>query len=298
MFDVEKFVGGLHEYIERAFSPVLQRLAVLEDREAQRGEKGDPGASGERGFTGYTGAQGEKGDAGERGLQGEKGEPGVNGRDADPIDAKDIVAELLGGPEIKTLVDLHVAEAVEKFFGANPVQHGKDGRDGKDGAQGLPGDRGEKGETGSDGIGQAGAMIDRDGCLIITTTKGEAVKLGVVVGRDGATGKDGADFTDATFDYDGVRTLTIKGRGGEITKTLPVPIDRGYWAEGKSAEKGDIFTESGSAWIALRDTKAKPGHESKEDWRLFARKGKDGVDGRNGRDLGPAPPVKLGGGNA
>jgi hypothetical protein len=43
----------------------------------------------------------------------------------------------------------------------------------------------------------------------------------------------------------------------------------------------------------LRDTKAKPCTENKDDWRLFARKGRDGTDGRNGRDLGPPEPVKL-----
>lgn len=134
---------------------------------------------------------------------------------------------------------------------------------------------------GKDGVGLAGAVIDRDGALVVTLTSGETKNLGPVVGRDG---KDGADFADFDITYDGDRTITIKGRGGDITKRVPMPLDRGYWREGLACEKGDIVTEGGSAWIALRDTKAKPALEHKEDWRLFARKGRDGKDGKNGID--------------
>lgn len=62
--------------------------------------------------------------------------------------------------------------------------------------------------------------------------------------------------------------------------------------------KADIVTHNGNAWIALRDTKGKPTVESKEDWRLFARKGRDGMDGKIVRDTGPIPPVKLSGSDA
>jgi hypothetical protein len=207
----------------------------------------------------------------------EKGEPGPPGRDADPIDVKEVVRELLAAPEIIPIVDLHTAEAVQKYFEANPVRHGKDGDPGKD-AIGEKGDPGEKGEPGADGIGLAGAMIDRDGSLIITTTKGAPINLGCVVGRNGDPGKDGGDFTDAAIEYDGERTLTIRGKGGEIVKRMPIPMDKGYWRESMDSEKADIVTHNGNAWIALRDTKAKPCVENKEDWRLFARKGRDGND--------------------
>ena len=122
----------------------------------------------------------------------------------------------------------------------------------------------------ADVVGLAGAVIDRKGCLNITTTKGETINLGVVVG------KDGADFSDAELDYDGQRGLIIRGKGGQIVKRMPLPMDGGFWREGMSCEKGDIVTNNGSAWLSLRDTKAKPCVENKEDWRLFARKGKDG----------------------
>lgn len=32
MIDVEKFIAGLHEYLARAFRPVVDRLAAVESR--------------------------------------------------------------------------------------------------------------------------------------------------------------------------------------------------------------------------------------------------------------------------
>lgn len=290
MLDPVEFGKAMAAIVREHTAPLLKRIEQLEARQPERGEKGERGEPGPAGI-------GERGEVGPVGEQGKQGEQGAPGRDAEPIDVKEVVAELLSGNEISTIINLHVAEAVQKHFEANPVQNGKDGRDGingKDGERGGPGERGEKGEAGADGVGLAGAMIDRDGCLIVTTTKGAPINLGKVVGADGERGKDGADFTDVSFDYDGSRGLIIRGKGGEIVKKLPIPKDAGYWREGMSAEKGDIVTHAGTAWIAIDDTKSKPCHECK-DWRLFARGGRDGIDGRSGRDLGPAQPVKLNG---
>lgn len=289
MLDPQEFGRAMAGIVKDATAPLLRRIdeldASIKELSAAQPQKGPQG---ERGMDGPQGPQGEKGDPGEQGPQGPAG------KDADPIDVSEVTRELLGMDEVRAMLALLVDEAVAKHFERNPV---RDGRDGKDGERGPQGEQGAKGEPGADGIGLAGAMIDREGCLVITTTKGDAVRLGTVVGKDGhdgAPGKDGADFSSVEFDYDGNRTLTIRGKGGEIVKRLPIPMDRGYWTQGMECQKGDIVTEGGSAWIALRDTKAKPCHENKEDWRLFARKGHDGLDGRHGRDLGPAPPVKLG----
>ena len=152
------------------------------------------------------------------------------------------------------------------------------------------------GEKGADGAGVADLLIDRDGALIATMTDGRMKSLGPVVGKDGRNGengRDGADFTNASLDWEGDRTLVVRGTGGEIRKTLPIPLDAGYWREGMAAEKGDIVTHDGSAWIALKATKSKPGHEAKEDWRLFARKGRDGERGPKGSDGTPPAPIKL-----
>jgi integrin beta 3 len=210
-----------------------------------------------------------------------------------------VARELASLPEIKTVLDLLTAEAVAKHFQANPVRDGKDGAagiNGKDGTAGPQGEKGIDGAVGKDGAGIADLLIDRDGHLVASMTDGRTKNLGPVIGKDGAPGKDGADFTDCGIEYDGERTITVRGKGGEIVRHVAIPLDRGYWSEGKSAERADILTHNGCAWIALRDTKATPCHENKDDWRLMVRKGRDGTDGRNGRDLGPAPPVKLNGG--
>lgn len=203
---------------------------------------------------------------------------------SETLDVAEVVTQVLDRPELKTLVDLQTAESIVNYFTENPVQHGKDGTNG---------------ENGTDGVGLAGAVIDRDGELVVTKTNGEAIKLGRVVGHDGAKGldgKDGADFTDVEIDYDGERGLIIRGKGGEIVKRLPIPIDRGYYRDGMKCEKADVVTEAGSAWIALKDTDTKPA-QGNDAWRMMARKGRDGERGEKGAPFVPPAPVKLGNDN-
>lgn len=250
MIDPVEFGKQMGGIVREAVAPLLKRIELLESRQPERGEKGDPGE---------------------------------NGKDAEPIDVSDVVAELVASDELKMVVDLHVAEAVAKYFAENPVKHGKDGKDGEKGEQGI---QGEKGEKGDDGVGNAGAMIDRDGVLIITTSKGDTIRLGCVVGKDGKDGergKDGADISDVSFEVDG-RVVTVKAKGGEVVKSyaIPVPMDAGYWRDGMKCLTGDVVTHDGSAWIALRDTSEKPTYQAKADWRLFARKGRDGDSNKSG----------------
>lgn len=259
MLDPVEFGKAMGAIVSNAIAPLQKRIEELEARQPVPGEKGDAG------------------------------------KDAEPLDVEAIiagvVAKLLASDKLDTLADLAATEAVAKHFEANPVQHGKEGPQGPQGEKGLDGKDGDKG---ADGIGLAGALVGRDGDLVVTLSNGEVKSLGPVVGKDGdpgRNGKDGADFTTFSLEYDGERTVTIKGDGGEITKRLDLPLDRGYWREGMSLEKSDIVTHDGNAWLALKDTKSKPCIENKDDWRIFARKGRDGKDGRNGIDL--TKPVKL-----
>lgn len=192
-------------------------------------------------------------------------------QDAPPVelDVAEVVKELLATDGVKHIVGMEVAA----YMAENPPPAG------------------EKGDPGQDGAGIADLLIDRDGNLTATFTDGRMKSLGVVVGKDGAPGRDGADFSDVSIDYDGERTITIKGRGGEIVKRVPIPLDRGYWSHGQSHEKGDVVTHNGVAFIAKRDTNAEPKTENSDDWRILARKGRDGKDGRNGIDK--TGPVKL-----
>lgn len=288
MLDPVEFGKAMAAIVRDAQAPLLERIKALEECIAAQPAQGPAGERGPQGEAGQAGERGADGAPGEKGAQGERGEPG---KDAEPIDMAEVIAQVLAGDELKTIVSLEVAAAIATV----KAEPGKDGRDGRDGEDGARGEKGEPGAAGKDGAGVAELLIDRQGCLVATMTDGRMKELGVVVGKDGAPGRDGADFSEASIEYDGERTITIRGKGGLITKRVPVPIDRGYWSQGASAEKGDVFTENGCVWIALRDTKAKPCHENAADWRLMVRKGRDGIDGRNGRDLGPAPPVKLSG---
>lgn len=180
---------------------------------------------------------------------------------------------------------------------------GKNGSDGKDGADGAAGEKGADGRNGADGIagadgkdgvGLAGAVIDRAGGLILTLTDGTTRELGLVVGkdgRDGLNGKDGADgapgrdgadgfgFDDLSFEHDGERGFVLRFVKGERTKEfsfqVPVVLDRGVWREGDYS-KGDGVSWGGSFWIAQKDTDSKP--DSGDGWRLAVKRGRDGKD--------------------
>lgn len=230
--------------------------------------------------------------------------PVRDGKDAEPIEISDVVAELLVAPEIKTLVDLHVAEAVEalpkpengkdadpvsdeqiskfveSYLQANPPAPGKDGTN----------------VTADDVRGVVELEVMK-GLRDLERHAGEVIQRAADAIPKPKDGADGQDLTGAELDYDGERGLIIRHNGGEIVKRMPIPIDRGYWRPGMKSEKGDVVTESGSAWIALADNDVKPSLETKEFWRMMARKGKDGERGEKGVPYVPPAPVKLGNGN-
>ena len=184
------------------------------------------------------------------------------------IDVSDVVRELLSADGIRHLVGLEV----DAFLTENPPAPGKDG------------------------AGIADLLIDRGGSLVATFTDGRMKELGEVVGKDGAPGrdgKDGADLTELSMEFDGERTVIVRGKSGDVSKRLPVPLWRGYWSEKVVAERGDILTHNGTAYIAIVDNpKCEPGvGKYDHEWKVFTRKGRDGKDGRNGVDK--TAPVKV-----
>lgn len=152
------------------------------------------------------------------------------------------------------------------------------------------------GADGKDGVGLAGALIDREGQLVVTLTDGTTKALGAIVGKDGSPGAAGLGFDDMTEELaDDGRTIIRRYSRGEQVKevrfTLPVVLDRGVYKDGVEYVAGDGVSFGGSFWIARAVTKDKPG--TSDSWRLAVKKGRDGKDGR---DLGPpppSPPVKL-----
>lgn len=264
MIDPVEFGKAMGAIVREAVGPLLKRIEELEARPPIAGEKGEPG------------------------------------KDAEPIAAELVVAELLAGDEVKTLVDLHVAEAVAKYFEESPVLNGNDGKPGEPGEKGAPGDAGAPGK---DGVGTADALINQKGELVLTMTDGRMRELGVVVGKNGDPGKDGADgfgFDDLNAEYDGQRGLTLTFVKGERTKEfkfhLPINQHKGYWREGTKALVGDGYTSEGTTWVCVKDTDTKPDTKN-ECWVIGARRGRDGDQGPEGKAFKPDSPVKLGGKN-
>jgi hypothetical protein len=147
-----------------------------------------------------------------------------------------------------------------------------------------------------DGVGVTGALIDREGRLVLTLSDGAVKELGVVLGKDAdmealaaicvreiekiprpRDGIDGLGFEDVQVVHDGERQVTIRFARGEHVKefalTIPAIIDRGIWREGKFA-KGDGVTWDGSFFIAQCDTEQKP--LLHQDWRQAVKAGRPG----------------------
>ncbi len=153
------------------------------------------------------------------------------------------------------------------------------------------------GEDGADGVGMAGALIDRKGNLVVTMTNGEMKDLGPVVGKDGEPGAPGFNLEDfdATVMDDG-RTVLLSFTGKEIDYKIelgfPVMLYRGVFKDGEYA-KGDTVTWGGSLWHCdVEKTTEKPGDGSNA-WTLCAKKGRDGKDGVLKHEKSSAP-VRVG----
>jgi hypothetical protein len=119
-------------------------------------------------------------------------------------------------------------------------------------------------------------------------------------GKDGLNGKDGADGLgwddfEEVLEDDG-RTLIRRHFKGDKVKQFvhktAVQLYRGVYAEGKTYERGDGVTWGGSEWHCNETTTTKPGDGSKA-WTLKVKRGRDGKDGRDG---GPPPVVRVDGG--
>jgi len=137
-----------------------------------------------------------------------------------------------------------------------------------------------------DGVGLVGALIDREGNLVVTLTDGSTKNLGGVLGRDG--------FSLEDFEVvDGEETFMLRFTRGDVVKEFPLPkptladFYRGVWKEGPH-KAGSVVTWGGSIWLAKRETEDRP--ETSDAWTLIVKKGRDGKDGEAPR--GPAK-VKL-----
>ena len=298
MFDPEAFGAAMADLIEEAVAPLQRRIGELE---AELAKPVDMSAQVEHAVAAAVAA-----------LPAPK-----DGKDAEPVDVDSLVKMVLARvpapangkdgedgrngfsvtlEDVQPMLDNAIKQigqqaenAVAKAISAIPKpMDGRDGTNGKDG---------ERGEKGADGLGVAGAMIDRDGALQITLTNGEVKSLGVVVGKDGQNGCDGISFEAFEIEYlPESHEMVVKATAAGRTKELRYPAGgirpAGYWRDGTKAEAGEAWVHDGSLWIARSPTATKP--ESRcEDWIIAARKGRDGERGAKGADGVPPAPIKL-----
>lgn len=299
MFDPEKFGEAMGAAIRDAVAPLQKRIG---DLESQLAKAPDVSAEVLRAISAAVAA-----------LPVPK-----DGKDAAPIDKDALVKEVLAliptpangkdGADGKSLsiddVRPMLDDAVKAMQSSaqavlqdviKAIPAPKDGADGKDGSDGKDGDRGEKG---ADGLGLAGAMIDRDGALQITLTNGQVKSLGVVVGKDGKNGIDGVSFDSFELEYlPESHEMSVKASAGGRTKELRYPAGgirpAGYWREGTKAQAGEAWVHDGSLWIAVKDCQSKPATND-DGWIIAARKGRDGERGQKGAGATPPAPIKLG----
>lgn len=303
MFDPEAFGAAMGDLIREAVEPLHEKIVQLEkDLEGMAAQLQSEIAS----FNAEP-IQGPAGNNGKdcdmeavkamveeavkavpviNGKDGADGKDGVNGEHGKSVTIADVQPILDRALDvIRTEADAEVKEAIK----ALPVP--------KDGKDGLNGNDGERGEKGSDGLGLAGAMIDRDGALQITLTNGEVKSLGAVVGKDGTNGLDGIGFESFELEYlPESHEIAVKASAAGRVKEMRYPAGGirpgNYWREGTKAKAAEAWVHDGSLWIATKDTSTKP-DASGSDWIIAARKGRDGERGQKGIDGAPPAPIKL-----
>lgn len=260
-FDPVEFGRSVGETIRDAVTPLLRRIEELESRQPEKGDKGD------------------------------------RGDDAPPveIDVADVVRELLAADGVKQYLKLEV----DAYLTENPPANGKDATeaqiiDAVKSALAANPPKDGKSVTIEDVSLFLDAAIAKH-VLELERRATDAVTKAIDKIPEPKQGRDGVDLTELSIDFDGERTVTVKGRTGEVTKRVPVPLWRGYWSPGVVAEKADILTHNGTAYIAIVDNpKCEPGvGKYDHEWKVFARKGADGKHGRNGIDK--TAPVKVNG---
>lgn len=241
------------------------------------------------------------------GPAGQDGRPGRDGQDADPEAVKALQATVAGlsrevgglretreqsGTAVADLVKAAVDHAVASLL---PLPELPD-------VAGLVADEMAKAianipapKDGRDGVGVAGAIIDREGGLVLTLSDGTTKALGLVVGqkgepgRDGVDGRDGVGFHDLEEAYEDDGRVLVRRflRDGAVvrefrhsTKQL---VYRGVYEPDKTYAAGDAVTWGGAVWVAKCETSAKPDdHGPVRDWQLAVKRGSEGKRGEKG----------------
>lgn len=264
MFDGKQLgaevVAVVRDYVGRSFSPLSAKLIVLEEKIATipAGPKGDPGPAGEKGERGPAGKDGEsvKGEAGKDGesIKGDKGDPGLPGKDAEPVDVYQIIAEVSaqipkpkdGEPGKDADYELIRAEIARLVAQIPTPQNGKDGKDADESliekilAPALKRIE-EKARALDSALAEAKALpispasflIDGEGVLTAVYPSGETKAIGHVRGKDG---ERGASLMDGAIDSSGALILRMSD-GRNINAGIVRGKDGGPGQRGRDAHE-------------------------------------------------------------
>lgn len=178
----------------------------------------------------------------------QNGRDGKDGTSVDPATVKALVVEVVAaipvpkdgtngrdGKDGKSVDESAVKAMVIEAVKAIPIP--KDGQPGKDGA---------KGDTGHS---VTSALVNKDGCLVLTFSDGTVKEVGVVVGKDGTNGKDGVgrDGKDAAP----VDMLAVKSMVLEAVDAIPKPKDGTNGTDGLGFEDMEVV-QRGARGVTLK----------------------------------------------
>jgi hypothetical protein len=229
-------IGAVRDYVEKALSPIDNRLKQLEARPApEKGDKGDAGINGKDGTDGVSVSLDDLLPLVDKfladiriprdgidGINGKDGRDGVDGQSVTVEQVRELFLDMYQVHQAQWALDFERRAQDILQRSIDRIEKPRDGRDGKDG---------------------------RDG-------------LGV---EDFTLSIDGRDVTATIKRGDFVKSHTVR---------IPALLDRGVFKEIADYEKGDGVTWGGSFWIAQKDApEGKPG--SGPDWRLAVKAGRD-----------------------
>lgn len=219
--------AAVEGFVRRGLEPIAKRLAALEARVPERGEKGDPGErgiDGKDGRDGIDGKDGAPGERGEQGPQGEEGEAGPRGEKGEPGDrGADGIAGKDGNP----------GPAGERGEPGARGEVGPPGPQGERGPQGEPGPAGPAGPAGEPG--QKGLDGKDADPLVVAALVAKAVAE-IPKPADGRDGRDGEPGRDA-YSIDVLHDIDVTRR-----------YQRGTWAK-----------HNGGLWMARSVTNGMEG---------------------------------------
>jgi hypothetical protein len=136
-------IGAVRDYVERALSPIDNRLKQLEARPApEKGEKGDAGLNGKDGADGKpgidgVGIDGRDGRDGVDGLHGKDGRDGIDGQSVTVEQVREMFLDMYQVHQAQWALDFERRAQDVLQRSIDRIEKPRDGKDGKDGRDGL-----------------------------------------------------------------------------------------------------------------------------------------------------------------